>query len=200
LDEIAVKPYGAVMRRYNTGEQIGFLKWGETSLKDYGAPHLQVHRADLHKILRDLVAPHVAIFLGSPVVGCDPNPEAPSVTLESGKILKADLIVGADGLRSFIQQVVLGKPNRADATGDAAWRALIPASLMKEDPELHGLTENPHLTAWLAPGRHLIGYPVVRLFPFRGSDSNILTTKTFFAEERGAIQPRSTVPRWRRCD
>lgn len=165
MDELAVRGNGAIIRRYDTGERIGFTKWGETAVKNFGAPYYQVHRADLHKMLYDLIAPHVTIVLGSPVVGCDPGPVAPSVTLESGKVLKADLIVGADGLKSYVQQVVLGKSNRADATGDATYRALIPSSLMMQDPELRELIENPHLTMWIAPGRHLVAYPIVSPSP-----------------------------------
>ena len=178
LDEVAVIGKGVSIRRYNTGEQIGYTKWEGVAEKEYGAPYYQVHRVDLHKLLHGLVAPHVTILSGSSVVGCDPDPAAPFVTLESGKVLKADLIVGADGLKSYIQQVVLGNPNRADPTGDAAWRALIPASLMIQDPELRELIENPHLTAWPAPGRHLVGYPIVRVF-FGFPDPSTLTLELF---------------------
>lgn len=163
LDEVAVRGKGSTMRRYSTGEQISFTKWEGVAEKEHGAPYYQVHRADLHKLLHDLVAPHVTILLDSVVVGCDPNPTAPSLTLESGNVLNGDLIVGADGLKSYIQQVVLGEPNRADPTGDAAWRALVPGSLMVQDPELREFIEAPHLTVWASPGRHLVGYPIVRL-------------------------------------
>ena len=163
LDEIAVKPEAICFRRYNTGERVGFTKWGEVMERDYGSPYYHIHRANFHKLLYDLVAPHVTILLDSTVVGCDP--EAPSVTLKSGKILKADLIVGADGVKSHIQQVVSGKPIRAEPTGDAAYRATIPASLMMQDPELREFIEHPEMTAWMAPGRHLMAYPIVRFSP-----------------------------------
>lgn len=158
LDEIAVKPEAICFRRYNTGERVGYTKWGEVMERDYGSPYYHIHRANFHKLLYDLVAPHVTILLDSTVVGCDP--EAPSITLKSGKVLKADLIVGADGVKSYIQQVVSGKPIRAEPTGDAAYRATIPASLMMQDPELREFIEHPEMTAWMAPGRHLMAYPI----------------------------------------
>jgi salicylate hydroxylase len=161
LDEVAVRPESLSSRRYSTGERIGFINWGEIAERRYGSPYYQVHRADLHKLLYGLVAPHVTILLDSTVVGCDPGPAAPSVTLKSGEVLKADLIVGADGLKSYIQQVVLGKSTRADPTGDAAYRALIPASLMMQDPDLREFIEHPQMTSWLGPGRHVVGYPIV---------------------------------------
>jgi len=165
LDQVAVQPEGLSLRRYKTGELLGFTRWGEATEKEYGAPFYQTHRADLHKLLYDLVAPHVTIFPDSSVVECNPDPASSSVTLESGKVMKADLIVGADGVKSYIQQVVSGKSNPAEPMGDAAYRAIIPASLMKQDPELREFIDKPQMTVWLAPGRHMVAYPVVRQSP-----------------------------------
>jgi len=162
LAEIAVKPEAIVLRRYNTGERVGYTKVRETMERDYGSPYYHIHRADFHKLLYGLVAPHVTLLLDSTVVGCDPGPGTPSVTLKCGRVLKADLIVGADGVKSFIQRVVSGEANPAEPTGDAAYRATIPASLMIQDPELRGFIDHPQMTGWMAPGRHLMAYPIRR--------------------------------------
>lgn len=164
LDEIAVRPECMALMRYSTGERIGFVKLGEGLEKEYGAPYCDMHRADLHKLLYDLVASRVTIRLGSAVTGCDPD--SPSVTLKSGEVLRADLIIGADGVKSRIQQVVSGKPHPAELTGDAVYRATVPASLMMEDPELCEFIVHPRMTAWLGPGKCMIGYPIVRLSLF----------------------------------
>ena len=166
LDKVAVKPECLALRRYDTGETIGLTKWGDVMERDYGAPYYHIHRADFHKLLYDLVVPHVTILLDSLVVGCDPGPVSPSVTLKSGKVVRGDLIVGADGVKSFIQQVVSGRPSPAEPTGDAAYRAIVPASLLMQDPELRELIEHPQMAGWMAPRRHLMAYPIVRWFPF----------------------------------
>lgn len=198
LDEIAVRPEGVAYRRYSTGERIGFTKWGTALERDYGAPYYHIHRADMHKLLHDLVSPHVTILLGSAVVGCNPGAASPSVTLASGKTMMADLIVGADGMKSYVQEVVLGKPNAVELTGDAVYRTTIPTHLMTQDPELRELVEHPQMTAWIGPLRCLVGYPIVRppLSPSR-FDSNILITRAVFVEEEGEIQShRSAHRRW----
>lgn len=171
LDEIAVRPEGVAYRRYNTGERVGFTKWGKALEKDYGAPYYHIHRADLHKLLYDLVSPHVTIMLGSTVIGCNPDAASPSVTLASGETMMANLIVGADGMKSQIQEVVLGKPNTVELTGDAVHRMTIPTSLMMQDPELREFVEHPQMTAWIGPLRCLVGYPIVRP-PLSFQDSN----------------------------
>ena len=125
----------------------------------HGAPYYHIHRADLHKMLFDLVAPRVKIRLGSTVVAVDP--ETPSVTLASGEVVTADLIIGADGVKSIVQTTVLGTINEAQATGDAAYRAIVPTSVMLNDSELKPLVDSPEMTAWMAPGRHLMGYNIV---------------------------------------
>jgi salicylate hydroxylase len=161
LENIAVRPEGISLRRYDTGEVVGYTQWGENMDRDYGAPYYHIHRADFHKILYDLTAPNVTLRLNSTVVKCDPGPKSPSVTLATGEVIKADLILGADGVKSYIQQVIMGRATRADPTGDAAYRATVPASLLLEDPELKGFIDKPEMTAWMAPGRHLMAYAIV---------------------------------------
>ena len=162
LEKIAVRPEGVAYRRYNTGELLGFTKWGLDLERDYGAPYYHIHRADLHKLLYDLVSPHVTIRLGSTVVGCDPGPASPSVTLESGEVIRADLIVGADGVKSYTQRVVLGRANPVEFTGDAVYRMTISTSSMMQDPELREFVERPRMNAWVGPWKCLVVYPIVR--------------------------------------
>jgi len=99
----------------------------------------------------------------------------------------------------------LSQPNQADETGDAAFRALVPASLMMQDPELRELIENPHLTSWFAPGRHLVAYPIrkgelyniVLLHPDSessgsveswGAEGNVEEMKRVFADYEPRVQ------------
>ncbi|CAL1707345.1 unnamed protein product [Somion occarium] len=163
LEDIAVRPEAIALRRYNTGELVGWTKWAE-KMEEFGAPYYHIHRADFHKLLYDLAAPNVTLKLKSTVVSVNPdppsasNPEGPSVTLSDGTVIHGDLVIGADGVKSYIQQVVLGRVNPARPTGDAAYRAIIPTSEMLKDPELRPLLENPEMTGWMAPGRHLMAY------------------------------------------
>jgi len=82
--------------------------------------------------------------------------------LRTGEVLWADLIVGADGMKSSIQRIVSGKPNPVELMGDAAYRTTIPASLLMQDPELREFIEYPQMTAWAGPGKCVTGYPIRR--------------------------------------
>ena len=162
LESIAVRPESIVLRRYNTGERVGYTKWGER-MEEHGAPYYHIHRADFHKMLFDLAAPNMTLRLKSTVVSVDPD--LPSVTLASGEVIPGDLIIGADGVKSVIQQVVLGRVNPAQPTGDAAYRAIIPTSVMLSDPDLKPFVDVPEMTGWMGPGRHLMAYNIVGSSP-----------------------------------
>ena len=57
--------------------------------------------------------------------------------------MRGDFVVGADGVRSYIPQVVTGNPNPAELMGDAVCRATIHTSLTVQDPELREFVEHP---------------------------------------------------------
>jgi salicylate hydroxylase len=134
--------------------------------QDHGSPYYHIHRADYHAMLLRLAraAPGVRIRLGAAVRDVQPDPAlpgGPSVTLASGEVLHADVIVGADGVKSTLQKAVTGLNDAPMPTGDAAYRAIICTDPMLQDPELRPFVETPEMTAWMAPGRHLMAYNIV---------------------------------------
>jgi salicylate hydroxylase len=121
-------------------------------------------RADFHRMVYELAEPHprITIRTGCRVVSMDPS--APTLTLESGEVVCADLVIGADGVKSTTRQYVVGAPDKANPTGDAAYRAIIPADLLLKDPDLRPLVETPEMVGWMGPGGHIMTYNIVRHF------------------------------------
>ncbi|KAL4804540.1 hypothetical protein BDV18DRAFT_153033 [Aspergillus unguis] len=80
------------------------------SKTEYGARRAVYHRNDLHSALKSaatgssLKGDPAAIQVSSSVVSCDP--EGGQVTLESGEILTADVIIGADGIHSVLRKCI----------------------------------------------------------------------------------------------
>ncbi|KAK7911832.1 hypothetical protein PG985_014313 [Apiospora marii] len=101
----------------------------------FGADRMLYHRQDLHKGLLDaatspdLPGNPAVVRTASAVAGCDPD--AGTVTLQSGETLEADLIIGADGIHSAIRTAVLGEERSAIPTGISAYRLLIPIENLK---------------------------------------------------------------------
>lgn len=89
------------------------------------------------------------------------NPFAPSITLQTGEIVQPHLIVGADGVHSRVRNAVFGTQIGPTLTGDASYRALVPTSLMMNDPDLQVFLRDGGSNIWMGPGRHLVTYPIV---------------------------------------
>lgn len=164
LKEYAVQPQAIVFRRYDDGEVVGYSRWGDSIAREVGAPYYHMHRADFHRIVLDLVlaSPRVTVRLNARVQSIQPSPDPNvSITLASGEVVEGDLIIGADGVHSITREVVLGRKELAQPTGDAAYRAIIPTDFMRKDPELKRFVETPEMTTWMGPGRHLMAYCIV---------------------------------------
>ncbi|KAF9490643.1 FAD/NAD(P)-binding domain-containing protein [Pleurotus eryngii] len=156
LKEFGVIPLAFRFRRYEDGRTVGWTKWGEGMEREHGSPYYHIHRADLHRLLLELARPFMSLSTNSRVVSADPG--VPAVTLESGAVIHADLIIGADGVKSTIREIVVGGPDKPVATGDAAYRAIIPTAAMLQDPGLKHLVDETEMTGWIGPKKHIIGY------------------------------------------
>ncbi|KAK0461975.1 FAD/NAD(P)-binding domain-containing protein [Desarmillaria tabescens] len=128
--------------------------------KAYGDPWVMAHRVDLHNELMRVAldpegtGPPAQLRLGNQVTSCDVD--ACTISLVDGTICSADLIVGADGIRSTIRSYVLGKEIDIPPTGIAGYRWLIPAEALDPYPELDWIVKNSPL------GARLITAPVRR--------------------------------------
>jgi len=158
LESLGVVPAGYCFRRWQNGEQIGYTSF-ENMFPDYGSHYYHVHRADFHRMLYDLAqGSGVKIRLNCTVVKIDPY--APSCTLQTGETVLSDVLIGADGVKSMIREVVIGREDKPMPTGDAAYRALLPTELLLKDPDLAPFVTEPQMTIWMGPKRHIVAYCV----------------------------------------
>ncbi|KAJ5550541.1 Monooxygenase FAD-binding [Penicillium sp. DV-2018c] len=169
------------VRRWDSGQLLGTMPVNKT----FGQ-QVVIHRADLHNaiISKALSLPNVTLRENSPVTDVHFSPA--SVTLLTGETLHADVVIGADGIKSTVRSVLLEDSTiNAVPTGDAAYRIMLPRETMLQDPELKSLVDEPQATRWLGPQRHIIAYPVrkhelynvVLLHPDSSSVEESWTTK-----------------------
>ena len=119
LGEIAEGPDvprgGGALRRPDGSALASF---DPTAIENrFGAPLVGVHRRDLHEAL--LAAQTVQPRLGSEVVSVS----AGEVRTADGAALRADLIVGADGLGSAVREAILDPADPVDS-GIVAFRGI----------------------------------------------------------------------------
>ncbi|KAJ6153578.1 hypothetical protein N7470_006537 [Penicillium chermesinum] len=160
LQNYVTEPQQMSMRRWKSGNVIGYTRMGTELRKQFEAPYWVVHRGDYHKALHDLAVDlGVTIKLGSKVVSYDSA--APSISLEDGQIISADLVIAADGVLSKARKIVLGDADRPPhLTGFAAYHAVVDMDRMREDPEISWLLEKPSLNLWVGDNRHVMSYPL----------------------------------------
>jgi salicylate hydroxylase len=83
-------------RRWEDGSTIGYTKLVPDFRKNFKAPYYVVHRAHFHDALyQRALELGVEVRLASRVENYDLS--KPSLTLRSGEVIFADLIVAADG-------------------------------------------------------------------------------------------------------
>lgn len=96
LESFVVEPAGMTFRRWENGATIGYTKLVPEFRNNFGAPYYVIHRAHFHDALyRRALELGVDVRVDSRVMKY--NLEAPSVELFTGKTVKADFIVAADG-------------------------------------------------------------------------------------------------------
>jgi len=125
----------------------------------YGAPFWDLHRVDVQRALAERAKGlGVHVRLGARVA--DVDFEKPSVKLEGGEELLADLVVAADGLWSKCRARFLATKGQADEplpTGDLAYRIVLTLDEV-DDAELREWIAKPSCQFWIGPGAHVVAY------------------------------------------
>ena len=153
LLKVGVRPGAYVFRLHDTGEELQRFALSEDHEKEHGAPYVQMHRADYHAILAaraQSLKPDL-IHLDHRLVDFVETPDFVEARFENGATARADLLIGADGLKSVVRRQIVGD-TAATYTGDAVWRVMIPVERLPQ-PFLETV-----MSVFMGPGRHAICY------------------------------------------
>jgi len=163
LRQTAVRPDAVVLRDASSLAELGRVQLGAAAEWRWKAPYLTAHRADLQSALLAQVArePGIQLVTGATVRDVTQHPLGVTVSVEAaGRIDQTAgmLLVAADGVWSETRRLVGGQA-KSRFSGQVAWRRTIRA----ESPagtSLAPLGIGGVVSAFLAPGFHLIAYPV----------------------------------------
>jgi 6-hydroxynicotinate 3-monooxygenase len=158
LDSIGVKDElvakGATpklwMSRNLTDNKLLFaLPLGDSALSQYNSPYLTVHRGDFHSILMNAVEPGTVQF-NKRLASIENAEQGKKLSFEDGTEVVADLVIGADGLRSKVRASFCG--NEVPTFGkQIVFRGQSPISKVN----LPGRFE---LTKWWDESRFVVSY------------------------------------------
>jgi salicylate hydroxylase len=152
-DKVAAVGYsspGIYTRNMQTGEFLEFNDRHKAAAK-YGAPYYSFHRADLLDALASGLD-HSAVHLGHRLTGVEERSERVILAFANGAQVEAEIVIGADGVRSVIRRALYGDDNPT-YTGQMVWRALLNGRDVPEEV----LEPTGHIQ-WVGPGCHLLAY------------------------------------------
>jgi salicylate hydroxylase len=150
LATMGVRPLAFHQRRWDDGRTLLRAPLGDVIVEAFGFPHYQTHRADLVSALVGALPPE-RLHVKHRLVGLAQSADGVVADFENGARVDVDLLVGADGIHSFVREALFGQ-TAPHFTGCVAYRGLVPAERLR-DLELEVSAE-----LWLGPGGHFIHY------------------------------------------
>jgi 6-hydroxynicotinate 3-monooxygenase len=149
LLQMGLRPDAFVSRAWDTGETLYELTLDAASERRFGGPYINVHRGDLQAVLETAVRPG-SIAFGHCLTGLERTDKTLRLVFETGARYDADIVIGADGIRSRVRDILLGA-ERPRFTGRIAQRAILPTDGLSG----HAIRD---CTKWWGPDRHLLAY------------------------------------------
>ena len=128
-------PYAAGGLRTWDGSWLVAMNPGMLDRAD-GAAVIVLHRADLHAVLLSGLPPQTVRF-GADCTGVQDAGDRVLVDIAGGERVEADIVVGADGLRSRVRASLHGEA-APDYAGCTAWRAVVPFAADVQPAETWG--------------------------------------------------------------
>ncbi|MBU3671752.1 MAG: hypothetical protein FGM43_04320 [Sinobacteraceae bacterium] len=160
---LADEPPQMLTCHYASGETLVAFDRSDT-VQRYGAPYLQMHRADLHRVLLDewLKQSPDGLHTDRRLIALEANDSAdatPRLVFEDATAhrhaVDATAVIAADGLKSLVRTQVFGA-TAPRFGGFVAWRGLVPLAALADVPLSAGSK------VFAGPGRLFVRYPVRR--------------------------------------
>ena len=146
-------PITGITLRSSQGEAIATPEGPATpAFSPDGGVGYNVHRADFLNLLFAAL-PKGTVNLGHRCTRISEDSDRVHLSFANGASAEADVVIGADGIRSVVQREI-GLESRPTSEGTMAYRGLIPAERFAWAQELR----DPAL--WLGSGRSFLLYPV----------------------------------------
>ncbi|KAH9928180.1 FAD/NAD-P-binding domain-containing protein [Fomitopsis serialis] len=192
MKEVGLTSHPLLFSQYHTGQLLGVQQWDDELLRETRGEFMLMTHGDLCQMLHEAAASQGAeIRYNAQVV--DIEPEDGAVKLASGEVVRADLIIGADGERGMCRRMVLGREERIQPSGMALFDAQFGSETATKDmsPEEKRLLEKNPVYCAMGNGCGSTGYPIVQQqgreiafhhffrgdFPVEGSYSDPPTAK-----------------------
>ena len=149
LEDQLFEPRAVELRLGRSGRRIMRMDLSDAQSR-WGGRYVLSHRADLIAALQARAEALQPGFLhtGAQASGYGPG----RLFLHGGGEVKADLVIGADGLHSCLRRQMHG-PQAPRFTGNVAWRGTVPLTLLQQ---AGGPIPPENVCAWTGPRKHAV--------------------------------------------
>ncbi|RDB26397.1 6-hydroxynicotinate 3-monooxygenase [Hypsizygus marmoreus] len=158
---IAIKSESISLLLYESGELLGKHHWDDEVMKETKGEFVFTHHSDLRKLLYDTATSYGAEVRLNTKVTCV-DPDHGTVTLQTGEVLRADVIVGADGPDGLGRRTVLGREEEVEWGRLNMYSTTVPRKLIMEDPDLAYVYTQEYTTMfnWFGNDHSVLGFPI----------------------------------------
>ncbi len=135
----------------NQAENMQIRRWGDGKILAQ-QPLMDMagyigHRGDYHEAFLQAVRDaSIPFHPGCEVVAF--NEDKPSVIFADGREEEADIIIGADGIKSRARELVLGFNDAPKSSGYSCYRAYFPGEHLREDERCRGFVDHDCVNIW----------------------------------------------------
>ncbi|WP_410014775.1 FAD-dependent oxidoreductase [Sodalis sp. C49] len=126
---------------------------------EYGHPYYGAFRTDLQAALLDVIGKE-HIRLGKQLTRLEDAGSEAKLYWADGSVATADLVVGADGIKSVVRNAISASATPV-FTGNSAFRGLAKTADLDLLPEPHSFTD------WMGDGKHVLNFPIGKNFAYQ---------------------------------
>ncbi len=136
-----------------TDRELTRISCGPKFRARYGAPYTVVHRRDLHGALLDACRrrEEVSLHTSKELVGFEDRGRSVVARFADGSEHEGRALVGADGLRSRVREIVIGDGPPRPA-GHVTYRGVVPLDQVKDQSHFDDMV------IWVGPNLHFVQY------------------------------------------
>jgi salicylate hydroxylase len=157
--EVAAEPLERLSIQWDSGEVRVREKFKGPMQEVFGARYHTAHRADLHRLLLSKV-PESAVHTGVACESVANTPNGAVLRTSDGREVEADILIGADGIRSVVRRELFGA-RTPRFTNQVCWRIILPMEELRLAADKLPVPLNgSEYVGWLGPTGHVLFYPL----------------------------------------